>query len=222
MLNLTPKARVGIINLVDEEATHTHIGTTVFNNFEKKYPVDWGFPQKLEKELITQIKKSTNLDVVKIQPTETLISNEINIVQSKFKFYINPDLLPEIAKIKDQNKVDVLLIIRDIQGEDYFEGTGQYLKNYGLYTRSFLMIKSAHAYAYTKIEGIHGNPPKYIGGAFFLEHPKIKGFKFPSDIEQLDIEQLNNLGHYITDQIPEFIKNALIQMGLKTTKDETM
>lgn len=219
-LNLPNNSTVGIINLIDNEATHTHIGTTAFNNFEKKYPVSWDFPQKIEKELTNIIKSSTGYNVISIQPSKIISENESKLIDMTWNLKINSELVPEIKNIMQQNKVDVLLIIRDFKGEDYFTGTGKYLKNYGLFTRSFLVLKSSYAYAYSNILGFYGNPPQYVGGAWLNEHALLKDFKFPSNLKALDIDEFNSLSPFVTNKIPEFAAEALDRTGLKPIEIE--
>jgi hypothetical protein len=125
-LNLPTNSTAGIINLIDTEATHTHFGTTAFNNFEKKYPVSWNFPEKIEQELTNQIKSSTGLNVLSIQPSKKISENESELIDTKWKLKINSELIPEVKNIMQQNKVDVLLIIRDYKGEDYFTDAAEY------------------------------------------------------------------------------------------------
>jgi hypothetical protein len=219
-LNLPNNSTVGIINLIDNEATHTHIGTTVFNNFEEKYPVSWDFPQKIEKELINKVRSSTGYNVIVIQPSKTISENESELIDMTWNLKINSELIPEIKNVMQQNKVDVLLIIRDFKGEDYFTGTGKYLKNYGLFTRSFLGLKSSYAYAYSNILGFCGDPPKYVGGAWLNEHALLKDFKLPSNLKALDIEKLNSIAPLVTNKIPEFAAEALDRTGLKPIEIE--
>jgi hypothetical protein len=219
-LNLPTNSTVGIINLIDTEATHTHIGTTAFNNFEKKYPVSWNFPEKIEQELTNQIKSSTGLNVLSIQPSKKISENESELIDTKWELKINSELISEVKNIMQQNKVDVLLIIRDHKGEDYFTGTGRHLKNYGLFTRSFLALQSSYVYAYSNILGFYGDPPQYVGGAWLNEHPPLKDFEFPSNIKELDIERFNSLAPFVTNKIPEFTAKALDRTGLKPNEIE--
>ena len=218
VLNLPQKANVGIINLIDREATHTHIGTTAFNNFEKNYFVNWGYHEKTEKELIAEIQKFPQFDVLSIEAPERIVKNESEILNTAWNLKLNDDLVPDIAEIMKQHKIDVLLIIRDGSGEDYMCATGRYLKNYGIYTRTFLGIKTTHAYVYSNIVGFYGNPPQYIGGAWLNEHYRLENFSYPSDIKEMDIAKLNEYGPLITDNIPDFIKKAVIGVGLNPSE----
>lgn len=219
-LNLSHNSTVGIINLIDIEATHTHFGTTAFNNFEKKYPVSWDFPNKVEQELTDKIKRLTGLNVISIEPSKTISENESILIDMTWNLKINSKLIPEIRNIMQQYKVNMLLIIRDFQGEDYFTGTGKYLKNYGLFTRSFLGLHSSYAYAYTNILGFYGDPPQYVGGAWLNEGTLLKDFEFPSNIKEVDISKFNALSPLVTIKISEFTTKALDQTGLKPIQKE--
>ncbi len=217
-LNLPINSTVGIINLVDTEATHTHFGATIFNSFEKKYPVSWNFPGKIEQELTNQIKSSTEYNVLSIKPTKKISEYESKLIITTWKQKINPELIPEIKEIIQQNKIDILLIIRDDKG--MVQDTFWYLNNYGLNTRSLLLLKSSFVYAYSNILGFYGDPPQYIGGARLEEQVWLKDFDYPSNIQELDIDRLNSLAPYVMNKINEFAVKALGQTGLTPIEAE--
>jgi hypothetical protein len=93
---------VGIINLIEDKLTHIHVGTTVFNNFSKKYETDFNFPGYIENELSNNIQEKCIFTVVKIQPTPIIRENKehlVSISQPEKKVTLNPNLVSEFEDL---------------------------------------------------------------------------------------------------------------------------
>ena len=63
-----PKQKVGVFINANEYPSHTHIGTTKFNNFTKEYAYDWQIASTLFTELKTAIEQSSRFEVVDVSP----------------------------------------------------------------------------------------------------------------------------------------------------------
>ncbi len=61
-----PKQKVGVFINASEFPSHTHIGTTKFNNFTKEYAYDWQIASTLFTELKTAIEQSSRFEVVDV------------------------------------------------------------------------------------------------------------------------------------------------------------
>ena len=63
-----PKQMIGIFINANEFPSHTHIGTTKFNNFTKEYSYDWQIASTLFNKLKTAIEQSSRFEVVDVSP----------------------------------------------------------------------------------------------------------------------------------------------------------
>ena len=210
MVDLKPKSRVGLINMVGDEITHTHVGTTSFNNFSKKYDIDWNISSIIEDTIVGKIKKNTHYDVIKINPTEKLLENDKELVEIGWASHsLKESVVPEFKNIFSEYDVDIILVIREFGAEDYVTQTGTYIEGYGLYTRSFLVFEKAYAYGYLKIDGIFGDPPAYIGGQWFGHHPVVNDFNFPEDIKNIPSSELKKIEPFLLENVNKFVEQAL-------------
>jgi len=57
-------AKVGLLINVGDNPSHAHVGTTLFNNFEKKLPYDWNMKEEIFQIYKEKIESSTNLKVI--------------------------------------------------------------------------------------------------------------------------------------------------------------
>ena len=62
------KQKVGVFINANEFPSHTHIGTTKFNNFTKEYAYDWQLASTFFTKLKTAIEQSNRFEVVDVTP----------------------------------------------------------------------------------------------------------------------------------------------------------
>lgn len=198
-MNFSPTSRVGIINMIEDKITHVHVGTTVFNNFSKKYDFNFNFPLFVESELIQNIKNKCNYEVIKIPPTQKIIENKDSLIsysKAEKKVFLNPTLAPEFDSLSKQFNVNAFLVMRTYSSMDYIANSSMRLDDYGLYTRSVLGFTGGFSYANLIIQGISANPPTFIGGEDFNYLDENRGgfinvgFKFPNDIKNLSVSDM--------------------------------
>ena len=63
-----PKQKIGVFINANEFPSHTHVGTTTFNNFTKEYAYDWQVASTLFTKLKTAIEQSSRFEVVDVSP----------------------------------------------------------------------------------------------------------------------------------------------------------
>ncbi len=56
-------SNIGVVNILESEITYSYLGMTIFNNFEKKYQVNWDIPIRMTNRLIS--KSNTNITVLR-------------------------------------------------------------------------------------------------------------------------------------------------------------
>ena len=58
--------RIGVLVEAGDSPSHTHVGTTVFNNFARKYPYDWNLSAEVQRT-IERAVRDAGLTVVDLR-----------------------------------------------------------------------------------------------------------------------------------------------------------
>lgn len=198
--SISAEARIGVVNLVKPTITHTHVGTTVFNNSVKTYARPWQPSAYLYQQAKAAIESSGNYTVVNVAPSQALASYQGDFIDLTFtSFKLDDAIAPELDRLAAAEKVDLLLILRETSWHDTVTNTNQNLTGYGLYTRSFLGVNEAFVYANVFPVIVQPSPARIVsGGSGFIllgrDPEEIPGFVFPADVKELsdaDLEQID-------------------------------
>lgn len=153
-LALEPEARIGIINLMADDVTHYHIGTTIFNNGLRTYPVDWALREHVTLDVLRAVSQLGYSGVV-IPPTQTL-------TESREKIYGEggPGLFLGITKTASKELIDVSrtadldgLVVIATERLNFFMSSGSfmtakqttlpdYISDWGVATRANFLGKA--------------------------------------------------------------------------------
>lgn len=147
------ESRVGVLVKIDGQPTHSHYGTTVFNNFNKTYPFDWQLDGFVREQVHAELNKAginfTDLGAAGL-PAEELAS----LLKVEGKQWVVP---PERQALVDQLKSEygltavVTLVARQersvvVQECGGFGCVDRYAEGWGLYTRSVFGFDAYFAY----------------------------------------------------------------------------
>jgi hypothetical protein len=184
--NFTQGTRVGIVNLLESEATHTNFSSFSQDNFTRKYAVDWQIPLYAERKLNAELKKNTNLTVVAIKVADPSKQKalRLNMIERVILSETAPPTIPpEGAKtletISDSENVQVVVIIGSYYGPSVYKSAEDpiFLEGYGLFTRillrgifermlgGVLSFRKAYAFAQIGVVVFKTRPVLYIGSA---------------------------------------------------------
>jgi hypothetical protein len=164
---VAPKARtfqkVGVISLAGGYLTQMKVGLTVFGNEYSETDVTELAPDRGYELLVVDALRNTGLE-----------ATQISTVPEKLKTLFQPstlkhvafdldsrwssaeDLLKEVAR---SHKVDALVLLVPMTSGDYFGGTNQLLRGFGIYTRS----SAARLHLISRLVVIFGPSGKPIG-----------------------------------------------------------
>lgn len=143
-------SKIGVFIDVGPHPTHTHIGTTIFNNHVKPYPFDWQLQNAIFDTLKNEIEARTGLDVILLSHATVSDFDEMNFVTVKDKQWslvegssaTRESLLARGIRatiaIKEARTLAELNCSQYGCMEFYSEG-------YGLFTRSFFGIDRYYA-----------------------------------------------------------------------------
>ncbi len=230
----TQGTRVGIVNLLESEATHTNFTSFGQNNFTKTYAVSWQIPSYAEDKLITQLKKNTDLTVVKIKVSDPSKQKalRLNMIERVLLSETAPPTIPPegarlMETILDPENVEVVIIIGSYFGPSpYKSGENPiFLEGYGLFTRillrgifekvfgGLLSFRKAYAFAQIGVVVFRLQPVIYIGSAKTSSKGRplrpLNDFDWNADINDLPESELDKAKPKIEQYIEEAIKKAL-------------
>lgn len=226
-IELSHGDRVGLFVKVGDSPSHTHVGTTVFNNFIKKYPYNWNLDADVTRAVEQAIADAgfTAVDLRKEGLNCAEVSGLINPVEGRWQ--ITPGKEGMIRRLREQFGIKALLVVTEGSVTTALECAGgpcvaRYANNSGLYTRS-----------------VFGLPPVYLAVAAYqwsvfvldpvadvamvdplktmLQYPSIRlfGFKAPVDFKNLTEGEFIPVREAILKFVEKVSKEAVRDLNRK-------
>jgi len=228
--NFAQGTRVGIVNLLESEATHTNFTSFGQNNFTKTYAVDWQIPSYAEHKLITQLKKNAALTPVKIEVSDPSKQKalRLNMIERILLSKTAPPTIPPegarlLETISDSTNVQVVVIIGSYSGPSPYKSaeTPIILKGYGLFSRSlfkgifggFGSFRKAYAFAQIGVVVFRVHPVICIGSARTSSQGRpllpLNNFDWNVDMNDLPESELAKAKPKIEQDIDEAVEKVL-------------
>jgi len=242
--NFSQGTRVGIVNLLESEATHTNFSSLGQNNFTKKYAVDWQIPSYAERRLIAELKKNKNLTVVEIKVSDPSQQKALraNMIERVLLSETAPPTIPAegarlLEAISDRENVQVIIIIGSYSGPSVYKSGEDpiFLEGYGLFTRillrgifekilggvilgGVLSFRKAYAFAQIGVVVFKTQPVLYIGSARTSSQGRplmpLADFDWNVDINNIPEAELAKTKPRIEHYIDEAVKKTLTVTNL--------
>jgi hypothetical protein len=144
--------RVGVLVDIGDGLVHTHIGTTVFNNFEKKYPYRWNLDSAVAETLKSSFSKS-GFAVVDLE-NEGLRYSDVTplVVADGEKWKVAPGKENTVRDLAERKGLKAVIVVKETRVMTALECAGgpcseRYANASGMYTRSFLGFTRYNAVA---------------------------------------------------------------------------
>lgn len=208
-------ANIGILNLVPSKIKHYHIGTIVFNNFEKEYDSTWDIPGFINENLSKELSKAGYKSVL-IPPTEILKEqlSEHTIVEGD-KYVLNEKAKPILRQLAKEYDIDMLFIIEPFKSMIAVPNTTVNVEGVGVATRNFLMIGSAEAFAFIMACPVKMQPLSRTMGAVCSKSKDVSGINMIGNFGDLTKEKQSKYTSVVKGYINEFIIELLNKSNLK-------
>jgi hypothetical protein len=233
--NYPQGTRVGIVNLLESEATHTNFSSFAQDNFTKTYAVDWQIPSYAENQLMAQLKKNKDLTAVNIRVADPSQQKalRLNMIERVILSDTQPPTPPPegaglLESILDPNNVQVVIVIGSYSGPSVYKSAETIipLQGYGLFTRflftgglaqkllgGFFSFRKAYAFAQIGVVVYSLRPVAYIGSAVASTQGRpllpLSDFDWKADIKHLPESELAIAKPKIEQYIDETIEQAL-------------
>jgi hypothetical protein len=148
-LQLTPGARIGILNVLEQDMTHVHVGALRIDSFTNVYPVDWDLPAYLNRTIendlrahgsYTLIPLAVNADAGRKRSIAEDITRTLNT-------WMPRGLRAYLEQVVEENRLDAVISVSSYNsrtwegdvcftiGKDHVVST----QGYGLFTRARLL-----------------------------------------------------------------------------------
>jgi hypothetical protein len=144
--------RVGVLVEVGDSPSHTHIGTTVFNNFTKKYPYNWKLNSEVSR-VVQQSVKSSGFEAIDLNAAGIQYTDVAGLIKANGEqWQVTPGKEDTVRRLREQLKLKALIVLKEERVLAALECAGgpcaeRYADTSGLYTRSFLGITRYNAVA---------------------------------------------------------------------------
>ncbi len=196
------KSKVGVLVVAKENPSHTHVGTTIFNNFNKEYDYDWQLKETIFDIFEGKIEGGTTYDVVDMS---NLISEDdtlsfVDVVNKEWVFNEKSTRTREKLAAEGITAVVVIKESPTLAAMEcgMYGCSEHYSQGYGLFTRSFLGLDNYMASArfgisietidkpvdITRLE--HVNETQ----TYMAKNKPLEDFADPADFENITEEEL--------------------------------
>lgn len=240
---LSPKPRIGIVNLLEAEAKLVCL-KDYGKYFKKHFSVNWEIPNYMDKKLTEILKNRLQSEVVILPANQEIIKNKDKL----YGFWpkctdrgVNVQALGGITELSDANKLDVVIfvlsyhklhllgsrnIVNRIQGNipTGFSGYGLFITEGAISSFPGLgMVKVpriAAPFASIAIEAYWTRPPyAYMGGSgpdsiAGGTCSNVPSFQFPENIENMSMPEFNQIESELKIIVDQLIDVALKNAGL--------
>jgi len=144
-MQLSPSARIGILNVLEPQMTHVDVGSLRFDSFTKVYDVDWDIPAYMNRTIENGLKargRYTFIPIAVNGPADWKQSMANGIV-SAVNSWMPGDLKAFLEKSAVENRLDAIISVSSYDSgtwqQDACFKMGQHAlvtKGYGLFTRT--------------------------------------------------------------------------------------
>jgi hypothetical protein len=195
-IGASPGDRVGVLVDVGDNPSHAHVGTTVFNNFYKKYPYQWKLGPEITRSVESAVKNA-GFAVVDLRSEGLRYADVSGLVQiADDKWQIAAGKEGAARRLRDQLRLKAVIVVKEAKVLAALECGGgpcseRYTEHSGLYTRSIFGLTAYHAVAAYEWNVIVLDPVVDIAKAepmlsmLSIPATRFADFKEPADFKNL-------------------------------------
>ena len=205
-------SNIGVVNILESEITHSYLGMTIFNNFEKKYDVDWDIPTRMTNRLIS--KSNTNIKV--LRPPIWYVENPRELTSQGWNSYgLNKKHYNVIIQLCKTNNVDAIIFISSFRGP---RGEGNFsvdVSGYGIFTQKAIGNNFAQGYMNVAAEAVNCNPLTYTVWSSARQANRIFDYIEPENNETLPISEITKAKNIIESRSDHIIDTIISKLRIE-------
>ena len=233
-LQLSPGARIGILNVLEQQMTHVAVGSLRFDSFTKAYTVDWGIPGYINRTIENDLRARGNYTVIPLAadaPAGWKQSMSDGIL-SAVNGWMPGDLKAFLKQAGEEKRVDVIISVSSYDTRPSQEGgcfeiaqNAVITKGYGLYTKTSVLSglsnllpvgqNTAMPYANIIVAVFQPQPGTLAAyGQAPCSKSSLPDFPWPADLQFLGPAQINPLKPQVEQLSKDAAQTALGNAGL--------
>ncbi len=214
-LNIPANAKIGIVNLLDENPHHSHSGTTVFTNNKKTIEADWEIHQ-IEEYTLSQLEVYKDNSVKIIEPTPELLAARYELLNESWGAKLDKKYEADMKKVRDDHEINYLIVIRPYGDSSYPSTVISF--GYGVYTDCFFGICRADALA--NVDALLfelSDSINYLGHGVKLKpyHITRVDIDLKKGVENFTVDDYENARDPVNQLIKERIDSLISRSGLR-------
>jgi len=207
-------SRVGIVNLLPKTIKHYHIGTTIFNNFEKEYKVAWDFPGELNREFQDQcIANGYQPVILDSSSLQLSPSDPLTVVEGDVAA-VNPKVASLLQDLGEKHDLRLLFVVQPAEGRVYVPNAEIPVTGYGLATRNFLAVGSAKAFSMVDVTAISIRPLALTQGKRMRIIESISGLKLVGNFGEMSENDLAAVKETLSAPLKTFVADLLAKANV--------
>jgi hypothetical protein len=233
-LQLSPEARIGMLNVLEPQMTHVAVGSLRFDSFTKSYPVEWDLPGYVNRSIENDLRLQGRYALIPLAAAasadwkQSMSSGVLSAVNA----WLPGDLKAFLERAAEENRLDAIISISSYDSDSWPDaacfkiGKGAIAtKGYGLYTRDRLLSglsnlapvgqDTATPYANIIVAVFQTQPAALAAYArAACGKSSLLEFSASNDLQALNPEVIRQVKPFIERLAAEAAQNALKQAGL--------
>jgi hypothetical protein len=210
-LTVPEGGRIGVMFLTDGSPKQVHVGTTMFQNFQKPIAADWGVEAFVVDHLRSRLEP--RIAVVQIAPTAKIRQADKLLASGWTSFSLREDLKADFTALGNEHGLDAVLVI-DTYSMDVEYGTPVRASGYGVYTRCALGFCRANVLDHVAVRVFSVNPPEYVAWGQYVESDLAVELELPEKIDELASVDLEPAREKLLSLLRKDMDSALELAGL--------
>ncbi len=201
--SLGSDAKIGVFVEIKGQPTHSHIGTTAFNNYSQEYPMEWNL-QTTTVNFLREKIQTTGFQYVDLNQAgfDKDKLSKILVIRDGATL-VSPDKEEIISKLRNEMKLSAIVFFTDAGRHAVAMECGgfgcmdRYADGYGLYSRSFLGMNYFSAIPGFSVRVEILNPPAIVSYSGAMEEYSkfnsgiipLENFQSPKDFKSISVEE---------------------------------
>lgn len=212
-------AKVGLLVQVDGAGTHTHVGTTVLNNFARDVPLPYDLGAELRESLGRSLVAS-GLQVVTVDAKALPPSDASRLVVARDGAWtVNPEQAAAFKTLRETQGLSALVVVNGTrtmvtQECSNLGCTERWIGKSGLFTRSFLGMTRYFAVAALDIDVVRLDVPADLArheplrGVIEGKVKPLSGFSAPKEFQAITADEFKPVADAIRGFVEQFAKTT--------------
>jgi hypothetical protein len=234
-LRLPPEARIGILNVLEQEMTHAHVGSLRIDSFTNVYPVDWNLPAYLNRTIENDLRAhgSYTLIPLAVNPDAGWKQSISRNITSTVNAWMPRELRAYLQQVVEENRLDAVISVSSYnsgmwRGDACFrigKNDGISTQGYGLFTWTRALSRlsgllpigqnQATPYANIFVAVFEPRPPALAAyAAAPCSKENLPDFPWGSDLQFLGPAVIKQVRPYVERLGAESAQTALGKAGL--------